>query len=191
MSAKPWVIQPLRLPVGDKVYEVQPIGYDDGLSLLNVGKNDSTIKKNSPDKDLFKLVLGDVWDTMLADTQPYPAMFRAGTAALHYQTALVSGLSSEDSIAVGEAVWESGLSPEAVAAALTAANQTPPQKKPPQKKPSTTSRRSTSTGAASGTPRPASTSGTRSRTGTRRTTPAKKAATRSAGKRSPRPSSGR
>lgn len=195
MSAKPWVIQPLRLPIGDKVYEVQPIGYDDGLTLLNVGKDkNSKIKKDSPDQDLFKVVLGDVWDELRTDSQPFPAIFRAGTAALQYQTALVSGMSSEDAVVMGEAVWESGLSPEAVAAAAAAIQQQNQQNEQNKNrgKPSKTSKTSTSTAAASGTRRRASTSGTRSRTSTPRTPPAKKAAASpSAGKRSPRPSSGR
>jgi hypothetical protein len=46
---KPWIAKPLPLPVGDVTYEVQPIGYDDGLTLVSVGNgNSDVITEDSP-----------------------------------------------------------------------------------------------------------------------------------------------
>lgn len=165
MAAKPWIVIPLELPVGDKTYTVQPVEYDVGLTLLRAGDKGSKIPPKSEDRVLFELVLGATWDQMLEDKQSYPVMFRAGVAALQYQTALVSGFDSEAAVTIGEQVWEHGLSPEAVAAALkevAAAN-------------SKESNPSTSTASASKTPSRVSTRTTTSRKTTPRIAAAKKA----------------
>lgn len=173
---KPWIVKPLELPVGDVTYEVQPIGYDDGLTLAAVGDGTSEeITKDSPDEALYRLCMGDTWQKMLDDRCPYPVMIRAGLAAIQYQGALLNGLDTDAAIAMAEPAWESTLSPEALAALTGAANPETPTTK-------ATSRRSTGTAAAGKTPRRASTSTTTSPKATPRRAPTKTAA-RSAGKR--------
>lgn len=172
MAAKPWKMVPLVLPAGDKEYTVQPVDYETGLSLLATGTSKSPIKRNTEDRELFKLVMGPAWDEMLADGQPYPVVFRAGMATVQYQTALVSGLDCEQAVTLAEAVWESGLDPEAVAAALAAQQNQSGSKG---------SKPSTSTASARKTPSRGSTKRTNSRQTTPRTTQPKKAAPRSPG----------
>lgn len=176
MSAKPWLIVPLELTVADKTYVVQPVDYQSGIELLDVLQRKSKkIKADSPNEMLFRLVLGGVWDEMLADKLPFNVMFRAGVAAAEYQSAIVSDKPSETAVAQAEAVWESGIDPEALAAALasTATAATSPA-----------SRRSRSTASGNETRSPAPTSPTTSPTGTRRRSPKPKAQHPSAGTRS-------
>lgn len=179
MSAKPWVIVPLVLPVNGKDYEIQPANYDDGMTLMKM-----TDAGDNADEDttvLFKLCMGSTWDEMHADKVPYNVMFRAGVAALQFQTALVvAGFDSDTAVTAGEQAWESGIDPEALAAALEAqaANQAPAKKTAAKKQ--TASSRSTNTDAARKTPSRASGSGTRSPKATPRTArkPAAKTAPR-------------
>jgi hypothetical protein len=155
---KPWIAKPLSLPVGDVTYEVQPIGYDDGLTLVSVGNgNSDVITEDSPDELLYRLVMGETWQQMLDDRCPYPVMVRAGLAAIQYQGALLNGLDTETAIAIAEPVWESGIDPEALAAIVTAAN--------PNSQPET-SKTSTSTASATKTRSRASTRATTSPTAT-------------------------
>jgi hypothetical protein len=174
MPAKPWVVLPLVLPVGDKEYRVQPVTYEDGLTLIAVNNSDSeTITDKDDDETLFKLVMGDTWAEMLTDRCPYPVMWRAGMASMQYQAALVNGLDSTSAVEIGERVWNSGIDPELMAAMVAAADF------------SKTSKPSTSTGTASKTPPRASTKATRSRKATPRTATANKPpARRSSGPRS-------
>lgn len=176
MAAKPWVIKPLTLPVRDKQYEIQPLEYQDGLTLIAVSENRSkTITKKSEDSELFKLVMGPTWDEMLADKVPYVVAFRAGMSAVQYQMALVSGLDSDAAVAAGEMVWgNEGVDPELLAAALTAAQAEDQKARTP----------STSTASARKIPSRASTRTTTSRQGTRQTA-SKAQPSRSSGKRSP------
>jgi cell division septation protein DedD len=170
MSAQPWIVPPLVLPVSDeKRYTVQPTSYDDGLSLvaLSSGKKTDRIALKSADSELFKLVMADTWDEMMADRQPFPTMFRAGMASLQYQLALVAGVDPTAAVELGESFWNSGTDPEAVAAAMAADPST-----------TTTSTPSTSTGSGRKTRSPGSTRTTTSRPATPRKKPAKKASAR-------------
>lgn len=177
MAAKPWLVIPLVLPVGDTEYAteyaVQPINYADGLTLIATVNNrdEGGLPKDAPEDALYQLVMGDTWTRMRDDGCPYPVLFRAGNAALQYQIALVQDVDMESAVQIGERVWEAGLDPEAVAAWAAAITKPQPE----------TSTRSTSTAGAGKTQRRASTSGTRSPRTTQRST--------SKGK--PAPSSGR
>lgn len=164
---KPWIVKPLPLPVGDVTYEVEPIGYEDGLTLVSVGNGTSEdIKEDSPDEVLYRLCMGETWQQMLDDRCPYPVMVRAGLASIQYQGALLNGLDTDAAIALAEPVWEAHLDPEALAALMTAAN---PTSQPETSKPST------STASAGKTRGRASSSATTSPTATPRRAPTKKA----------------
>jgi hypothetical protein len=170
MAAKPWIIKPLVLPVADKAYEVHPVDYQVGLSLVAVQRGTSTtLTEDTEDAVLFALVMGDTWQQMMDDRQPFPVMFRAGIAALQFQTSLIAGIDNDEAVAIGERVWETGSLPEALAATTAALPET--------------STRSQSSDAAPSTRPRASTSTTKSQTATKRTPP-RKAAPRSPGKRS-------
>lgn len=134
--------EPLAFPIRGKTYTAPPVNMADGIRLQQViaGKDD-TLKDAEPDV-LWRLVMGPAWDEMLADKVPIEAASRAALAAL---TDFQYGRE------MAERVWESGLSPEALAAPEAASS-----------KPSRASRRSTSTGGARKTRSRASTTGTTS-----------------------------
>lgn len=160
MPAKPWIVRPLTLLYGDTKYEVEPISYDDGLTLIAVMRGESTtIKEDTKNEDLFKLVMGGTWDAMRTAHLPFPVMFRAGMAATQYQMALINDQPSEDAVKAGEAMWESGISPEALAAAMAASQEKPKaSKQSPRTASATATRRqgsTTSTNSRKATPRPA------------------------------------
>lgn len=138
MALKPWsevCPEPLAFPIGDKVYVVPELSKDDGIKLQYVlaGK-DHSLDGMEPEVG-WRLVMGPVWDEMDADGVSGPAMSRAAFAAL---ADLTQGREA------AEKVWESGIDPEVLAAAM-AATQTP----------------STSTAVAAKTRSLASSSGTR------------------------------
>lgn len=168
MAAKPWVVLPLVLPVGDKEYAIQPCEYDTGLAII--------AQQNEPEADgveLVELCMGETWAEMKADRCPYPVMFRAGMAAVQYQAALVGGLDGAAAVEVGENMWNGGLDPETMAALVAAADLS---SKPPE-----TSKTSTSTGTAKKTPPRASGRTTKSPPATPQTGSRKAPAKRSAG----------
>ena len=130
--------EPLAFPIGGKVYTAKLVGMADGLRLQRVieGKDDS-LSKAEPEV-LWRMVLGDAWDEMMADNVPIEAASRAALAAL---------ADFQFGRAEAERVWEAGISPEALAARAAASRQE--------------STPSTRTGGAAKTRRRASTSGTR------------------------------
>lgn len=170
MAAKPWNVVNLELPVGDKTYVVTPIGYREGLTLIATMSDDAEKQKEglgaaASAEELYRHCMGATWDEMLEDGCPYPVLERAGTAATQYQTSLVVyGQDCETAAKLAEQVWEEGLLPEAVAAAMAAKQRREGQAK------GKTSTPSTSTAAGRKTPSPASTSGMKRPPATRRST---------------------
>lgn len=176
MPATPWESKPLVLPISGKDYAIQPMEYNDGLTLVALSQGrKADIAEDASEEELFKLCMGDVRAQMLEDKVPYPALFRAAYAAVVYQQALVlADLSNDDAVAAAEKAWERGIDPEAIAAALTAAQE--------QTGSAGTSTNSTSSAPARKTPSRASGRTTKSPTTTPRIgskAPAKKAARRS------------
>lgn len=138
--------EPLTFPIGGKLYELPPLDYRLGLRLQQILAGEDDSLDGAKGEDLFRLVLGSLWDEMKTDGVPLDAMNRAGFAALaDYQYGR----------AMAEKVWENGLDPEALAAALTAAAPKG------RKRPADRKTRSTPTAAASSTRSRASGSGTR------------------------------
>lgn len=145
--------------INGKDYTVTPLGIDAGLKVAGVvGGTDKSYNKK-PAEDLFKLVLGDVWEEMRADGVPLEAAWRAGMAMV---------IDNKEGRVAAEAIWDTGL-PEALAAQM-AANQNPAG-----------STRSRSTAPAGKTPSRVRTSSTTSHQGTQRKRPAAKANGRSRG----------
>lgn len=125
--------EPLRFPIGGKVYEVPEVGYVEGLKLQGIESGEVQDVKA---EDQWRLLMGDAFDQMRADNVPIRALNRA------ILTCLTDYRTGDRELA--EQVWESGIDPKAVAAAMDAKG-------------------STGTGEASTTPTPASTSGTTSK----------------------------
>ena len=135
--------EPLAFPIRGKTYTAPPVGMAEGIRLQQIvsGKDDS-LTDAAPDA-LWRLVMGSAWDEMLADNVPAEAASRAAFAAL---TDFQFGRE------MAERVWESGLSPEALAAREAASSS----------QPAPDSTRSKSTGGARKTRKRASTTGTTS-----------------------------
>ena len=126
--------EPLRFPIGGKVYEVPEIGYEAGIKLQGI---ESGEVKDVKAEDQWRLLMGPAFDEMRADNVPIRALNRAVLTCLtDYRTG---------NRELAEQVWEVGLDPEALA---------------PK---GATEKDSTATGEASTTPSPASTSGTTSK----------------------------
>lgn len=136
---------PLRFPINGKVYVLPPIGIPEGLALAGVIKATKEKDDFELDIDLFKLVLGPLWDEMVADNVPLDAAIHAGVTAL---------ADRQYGREFAKITWETGADPKAVEPYVKAmATQTGNR----------ASRRSNSTAGAKKTPKPASTKATKSR----------------------------
>jgi hypothetical protein len=125
--------EPLVFPINGKTYTLPPIGIEDGIRIAEgvSGKNEEF--QNLRADELWRLLLGPLWDQMIADGVPLRAATRAGVTALaDYQYGRT----------MAEAAWASGANPEALQKYLT-------EKLAPNR----AARRSTSTAKAS-TPSP-------------------------------------
>jgi hypothetical protein len=131
--------EPLEFPIGGKRYRVPDLDYRAMLTMQKIRAGESTEYDNAPAEVTWRLVMGSAWDEMIADNVPAEAIGRAGLATLAY---------FEQGIETAEAIWESGVDPKALAAAILSRSG--------QSQPS-------STAEATETPSPASSSGTSSR----------------------------
>jgi len=141
--------EPLTFVVHGKEYPVPPLGYREGILLQRTlsGEDDTLI--DAPAEDGWKLVLGPVFDQMVADNVPSQAIARAGFAAM---------ADFQFGREAAEKVWEGGLDPKALAESVQKALEKYRVSTP-----------SPSTGAARKTRSRASTTGTTSPTTTKRT----------------------
>jgi hypothetical protein len=98
--------EPLAFEIKGKTYVVPELGIDAGLKFAGVfaGKDKSLDK--APIEDLFRLILGDMWDQMKTDAVPINAALRVGYSAL---------ADLQEGREAAEAVWESGFDPKALA----------------------------------------------------------------------------
>jgi len=149
--------EPLAFPIGQKVYVVPALSYHKGIRLTRIFTGEDHSLDGKLAEEGWKLVMGAAWDEMAADDVPMDAMARAGLAALS---------DFQFGREAAERVWESNISPEALAAAV-AANRKERRTKP------TPSKRAV---AGAKTRTRASTSGTRT---SRTTSKAKPKASRS------------
>lgn len=141
--------EPLAFPIAGKVYEVPPLGYTDGIRLARIFAGDDESLTDEKPEEGWKLVLGAAFDEMVADKVPLEAVARAGfTAMTDFQYGREQA----------ERVWESGIDPKALQAALEQATAKAQGSTP-----------STSTGAAKRTRSRASGTSTTSPTATKRT----------------------
>jgi len=142
--------EPLTFPIRGKSYTVPELSYTAMLTIQKVKAGEASELDGMDADDTWRLVMGDAWDQMVADNVPAEAIGRAGLAALAF---------FEVGREAAEAIWENGVDPKAMAAAILA--RTEPQQP-------------TSTGAETETPSPASSSGTSSpKSSSKRSRPAK------------------
>jgi hypothetical protein len=131
---------PLVFPIGEKTYTVCSINERDFAEGLRWQQIFAGVEPEPPSEEQPKLILGPVFDEMIADGVPANAIARASYATL---TDFQLGREA------AEEAWSAGINPEALAAALAAKQTT--QKQTP----------SSSTAAAPKTRSRASTNGTR------------------------------
>jgi hypothetical protein len=140
-----FALPPLAFPLGGKKYTLPRVSIPAGIILADIlsGKDKRWAKKDGV--ELFKLVLGPLWDEMIADDVPLDFMTRCAL------TAIADHQYGRD---VAIVTWETGADPKGLPAYLarTAAA-----------KGNRASRRSTSTGTAKRTPSQASGTTTTSR----------------------------
>lgn len=141
----------LEFPIGGKTYVVPELSYQSMLVIERAKAGEKTILDDAPADETWRIVLGHVWDDMVTDNVPGEALMRAGLAALAF---------FQFGLETAEAIWETGVDPKALEAAMRAAQEG--------------STRSPSSAKASSTRKRASTSGTTSR---RATPPAAKSPT--------------
>lgn len=101
--------EPLSFPIGGKTYTIPELPYTSMLTLQKIRAGESTEFDNAEPDDSWRLVMGSAWDEMVADNVPGEALGRAGLATLAY---------FEQGIETAEAIWESGVDPKALAAAI-------------------------------------------------------------------------
>lgn len=135
--------EPLRFPYKGKVYELPELGIEDGLILAGIisGKDKAFAKKQGV--ELWKTLLGPLWDEMVKDGVPLSFAVRAGL------TTLADRQYGRD---IAKITWETGADPKALQPYLAK-----------QSLGNRASRRSSGTGGARKTPRPVSTKATTSR----------------------------
>ena len=128
-----WRPEPLAFPIGGKVYEVAPLPWESGVRLTEILNGDE-ITEDAETQN--RLLMGDTWDQMRADNVPAEALSRAAL------TCLVDFRMGRET---AEKVWESGLSPEALAPSMGATQTTtqPPSTESENETPSPASTRTT------------------------------------------------
>lgn len=104
-----------------KRYAVPELDYRAMLTVQKIKAGEATELDDAKPEDSWRLIMGSTWDEMVADNLPAEAMSRAGLATLAY---------FEQGREVAEAIWENGIDPKALAAAILARIE-------PQKQPST------------------------------------------------------
>ena len=137
-------LDPLKIPIRGKEYVIPPISFETGLRLTPLTEGVEDAKKLiGNDESFYRTALGTAYAEMVADSVPNDAIFRAVLTAW---TDFKAGRGA------AEIMWKTGGDPKAIQALTDQANRATRRK---------AQKRSTSTGAANTTKRPASTSGTK------------------------------
>jgi hypothetical protein len=97
--------EPLVFPIGGKKYVCKPVTIPNGIVLQRLVNGKDKKLASAPGEELWKLVLGDLWDAFIKDGVPAEAAVRAGlTAFADWQYGR----------ATAEAAWEAGADPKAL-----------------------------------------------------------------------------
>jgi|SRR5690348_3939081 len=108
-----WRPEPLVFPIGGRTYEVPALSWEAGVRLTKIMDGGEITEEPEAQN---RLLMGDVWDQMLTDGVPLEALSRAAL------TCLVDFRMGREA---AERVWESGLTPEALAPSMGAKTTTP------------------------------------------------------------------
>ena len=110
MALKPYeqvAPEGLVFPIGGKTYAAPPISLKVGALLATAMEGGAAETLAEESRSLWQMVLGPVYDEMLADDVPAEAVGRAGFCVL---------VDFQAGREAAERVWESGIDPEARAA---------------------------------------------------------------------------
>jgi hypothetical protein len=97
--------EPLVFPIGGKNYICKPVSIPAGRKLVGLINGKDKAFEKAPSEELWKLVLGDLWDEFEADGVPMEAAVRAGVTAL---------ADWQYDRSTAEAAWEAGADPKAL-----------------------------------------------------------------------------
>ncbi|QWT24939.1 hypothetical protein KPL76_06170 [Subtercola sp. PAMC28395] len=101
---------PLVLPVNGKNYTVPPLSIEAGIRFDELASGRDHDAAQAAPNELWKLVLGPLWEVLLSDGVPSKALERIGL------TAVADHQYGRD---MAEATWEAGVDPNRLAALLT------------------------------------------------------------------------
>lgn len=106
------IANPLRIPIGGKVYTIPAIGARSAAQLRAAARNEpAAVDALAEPEAFYRALLGSAYEEMLADDAPENAVDRAAFAAMaDFQHGRVAALMA----------WEAGQTPEALAVILTA-----------------------------------------------------------------------
>lgn len=130
---------PLEFPYRGKTYVVPLPDFETGATLTRITSGEDTEFRSKPVQEIWKLLLGPVWDEMVTEHVPFTFIARAGL------TALTDFQYGRD---LAKAAWKAGGDPKALAAYL-------PEEEPipaPNRAAKRASKRSPSSAGANETP---------------------------------------
>lgn len=133
---------PLEFPINGKRYVLPELGIEEGLELSGIFSGKDKTFRRKEGVELFKLLLGPLWDQMIADGVSLAAATRAGMTAL---------ADRQYGREMAKVAWETGADPKALEPYLQERVAAQGNR---------ASRRSRNTGGAKKTPSPASTKAT-------------------------------
>lgn len=125
----------LEFPLAGKVYTIPELPYQSMLTLEKAKAGEATYLDDADASETWRIVMGHVYDDMVADNVPGEALMRAGLATLAF---------FEFGRETAEAIWETGIDPKALWASIQAQQGSKPSR-------SSVAVKSTSTASSSGT----------------------------------------
>lgn len=131
--------EPLTFEIRGKTYTIPELGYKAMLTIQAIKAGKPSDLDEAEAVESWRLVMGSTWDEMVADNVPAEPLMRAGLATLAF---------FQHGPETAEQIWEKGVDPKAILAALAAQIEPPKQ---------------SSTDAANATRSRASSNGTSSR----------------------------
>lgn len=131
---------PLEFPYRGKTYVVPLPDFDTGATLTRITSGEDTEFRSKPVQEIWKLLLGPVWDELVADKVPFTFIARCGL------TALTDFQYGRD---LAKAAWKAGGDPKALASYLPEEPETPSPNRAAKR---AASKRSPSTGGVNETP---------------------------------------
>lgn len=132
--------EPLAFPIGGKTYTLAPLSIPAGLKLAGVVSGEDTEFLESKTEELWKLILGPLWDEMITDGVPLAAAIRVALTAYAEHT---------EGRATALIAWETGGDPKALEKYLSPEPNRASRRSPSTAKATTTKPRVVSSGTSS------------------------------------------